>query len=133
MRGAGAYDGRVGVMDGLRKARMKDPVDGTFTVAAARHYVTAHMDYIMSFEIDGVVTAPGVPPTPIHRDNVLVLTRDWIQVGQVFPALVDRADPKRSIVAFPSTKAGGQSDAEARAAAEELARRMGGEAGAANR
>lgn len=119
----------MGLMDRFRRGRMKDPVEGTFVVAAADHYVTAHMDYIMSFRVDGVVTAPGIPPTPIRRDPVVVLKRDWIQIGQGFPALVDRSDPKRAIVTFPSTKKRGRSSADSRQAAEDLARHLGGENG----
>lgn len=110
---------------------MKDPVQGTFTVASADHYVTGHMDYLMSFRVDGVVSGPGIAPTPIRRDPVVVRTRDWIQVGQTFSALVDRTDPARAIVSFPSTDAQGHDSDDARQAAEELAQRMAAEQGEA--
>ncbi|GAA4174947.1 hypothetical protein GCM10022287_19610 [Gryllotalpicola koreensis] len=114
-------------MDKLRRGRMKDPVEGEFTVASADHYVTAHMDYVMAFRVDGVVTAPGVPPTPVRRDPVTVRREDWIQVGQVFPATVDRADPKRAVIAFPVVENAGHSSSESRRAAEGLARQMASE------
>jgi hypothetical protein len=106
---------------------MKDPVDGEFTVASADHYVTGHMDYVMAFRVDGVVTADGVPPTPVRRDPVTVRREDWIQVGQVFPATVDRADPKRAVISFPATEKAGHSGNESRQAADDLARRMAAE------
>jgi len=114
-------------MDRLRRARMKDPVAGEFTIAAADHYVTAHMDYLMAFRVDGVVTAPGVPPTPIRRDPVTVRREDWLQVGQVLPAVVDRARPSRAVITFPSVDKRGRSSRESRQAAEDLARRLSAE------
>ncbi len=106
---------------------MKDPVGGEFIVAAADHYVTGHMNYLMAFSVDGVVTAPGVSPTPIRRDPVVVRTEDWIQVGQVFPAIVDRADSERAVVSFPATEKAGHSSDESTQTAEDLVRRMSAE------
>jgi len=103
---------------------MKDPVEGKFVVASADHYVSGHMDYILAFRVDGVVTADGVPPTPVRRDPVTVLRADWIQVGQEFPAVIDRADPKRAVISFPSTDKPGHDSDYGKHAAEDLARRM---------
>ncbi|MCU1527720.1 MAG: hypothetical protein JWP75_1483 [Frondihabitans sp.] len=117
----------MGLADRWRSSHIKEPVQGDFTVAAVR--LLAHTPgFYYEYDVDGVVSGPGVTPTPVHRGGILVREQDALAPGQVFPALVDRSDPRRSVVDFPSTKPAHQaSPAENAAAAEELAARMASE------
>jgi len=103
---------------------MKDPVPGEFTIAALQ-MTARNPGWFVTYDVDGVVAAPGVSPTPIHRGDVMVRWAEPLAVGQVYPALVDRADPRRCVIEFPPTAARrGASRAEREQAAEDLARRM---------
>ena len=103
---------------------MKDPVAGEFTIAALRT-TARNPGWFLNYEVDGVVSAPGVVPTPVHRGDVMVRWAEPLAVGQVYPAVVDRADPRRCVIDFPSTEATRVPSRGAREqAAADLAQRM---------
>jgi hypothetical protein len=119
----------MGLLDRWRETRIKHPVSGQFTIAAVKLY-SRSPGYYRSYDVDGVVSAPGITAVPVHRSGVLV--RDWepLAVGQVFSATVDATDAKRCIIDFPTTKpTPTASRADRAAAAEQLAAETNAENG----
>ena len=85
--------GAMGLRDRWARHAIKDPVRGEFRVSG--QYFTHPGSTPMRETLTGVVTGPGVPPTPgEHPDD-----RRGRRIGHdVLPALVDRADPTRFVI-----------------------------------
>lgn len=71
--------------------RYRDPVSGTFRVTTKNWRHSSSVTYI------GVVSAPGLSPTPTtHKTSEPV--RRFVVEGMDLPVIVDRADPSRFTV-----------------------------------
>lgn len=81
----------MGLFDRLRG--IKDPLDGTFRLVACS--TSSGGAVVENCTMDGVVVAPGVPPTPVHHVSLLTPTAKWPQPGQTLPVTLDRRDPSR--------------------------------------
>lgn len=81
----------MGLFDRIRG--IKHPVEGVYRVVACSYSSGG-----ASFEnctIDGVVTAPGIPPTAAHHVSLLTPVAKWPQPGQELPVTVEAGDPNR--------------------------------------
>ena len=83
----------MGWRDRRAKHAMKDPVRGEFRVSG--QYFTHPGSTPLRETLTGVVTGPGIPPTPgEHPDD-----HQGRRIGHdVLPALVDRTDPTRFVI-----------------------------------
>src|SRR5450755_419504 len=80
----------MGISDWRAKRHMKQPERGVLRVSGFHH---AHSS--SSGRITGVITAPGIPDTPVEHK---VDDHDrWTGVQEV-PVLVDRADPSKFVI-----------------------------------
>lgn len=114
----------MGVLDRWRRARMRQPQKGTFTIAALKLDARTP-GYYMVFDVDGVVSGPGISATPVHRSQVMVRERDRLYEGQVLSVTYDAKDPRRCVIEFPPTDvARSASRADRSAAAQQLAAEM---------
>jgi hypothetical protein len=76
----------------FRTRRMADPVEGTLQVTASSGPSGRSM--YTNYRLHGVVTAPGLPATPVEHTGVARNTK-WPYPGTNLPVLVDRRDPTR--------------------------------------
>ena len=108
----------MGLRNWLRDKHLSDPVQGALQVTGAS---SAPMDSVYGVcRLHGVITAPGLAPTPIeHRLTAPV--KKWPYPGSQLPVTVDRADPTRLQVDWDAVPTGG---ALAAAQAEQLAQQM---------
>lgn len=111
----------MGLRNWLHNRRMDDPVDGTYTLTACSG---GSSDAAYSnCRMQGVVTAPGVPPVAIEH-LCTAPTRKWPMPGDVLPVTVDRADPSRLRITWDAVP--GARDRAMREAAR-LAQQMAGQ------
>lgn len=73
---------------------MKDPVRGEFRKTG--EYFPHPGRTPMQVMLTGVVTAPGIPPTPAEHLRNDLSGREF--QGDTLPALIDRADPTRFVI-----------------------------------
>jgi hypothetical protein len=90
---AGGDHDRVGIRNWLAVRRMTDPVQGVLRVADT--YDAHPSSSGMRMRLTGVLTAPGVPPTPV--DHLTDRGGRWVGNNEL-PVLVDRADPTRYVI-----------------------------------
>lgn len=76
----------------LRSRRMADPVEGTLLVTASSS--PSGRSAYTNFRLHGVVSAPGLPATPVEHTGVARNSK-WPYPGTNLPVLVDRSDPTR--------------------------------------
>ncbi len=80
--------------DRRTKHSMKDPVRGEFRKTG--QYFPHPGRVPMQVMLTGVVTGPGIPPTPAEHLRNDLSGREFER--QVLPALIDRADPTRMVI-----------------------------------
>jgi hypothetical protein len=84
------------------RGKLRDPVEGTFRVTAVASRIDGS-DREFHARVSGVVTGPGVSPTAVQTWVRRVLRlEDLPAADQEYPALVDRKDPSRFEVQWPS-------------------------------
>ena len=108
----------MGFRDWLIVRRMTDPVEGVLRVAD--WYDPHPSSSGHRVRLTGVLTAPGVPPTPV--DHLADRGGRWVGNSEL-PVLVDRANPTRYRILWKRVR---RLDARATATrqAEEMARRL---------
>jgi hypothetical protein len=108
----------MGLVSKIGEMRMKDPVEGTLTVASIT--MPSPTATSMNYRIDGAVAAPGVPATAIvHRGVALV--NKWPRPGDVLPVTVDRAKPERLVIQWDRVSTGRE---QAQSSAQDLAEQI---------
>ena len=108
--------------------RMQDPVRGTAQVASCNMPRSGSMYFNGDFEL--VVSAEGVPATPVHFKSHWVPVKRWPMPGQTLPITLDRANPERIEIHWKEVPSG-QQQAERNRQAQQLAAQMKAQRGAA--
>lgn len=92
----------------LRNRRMTDPVAGTLLVTACSG--PSGRSLYTNYHLYGVVTAPGLPATPVEHLGAARNTK-WPFPGTSLPVLVDRRDPSRLRIRWDRVPTGAQAAA----------------------
>lgn len=108
----------MGLVSKIGELRMKDPVDGTLTVASIT--MPSPTATSMNYRIDGVVAAPGIAATAIVHHGVASVNK-WPRPGDVLPVTVDRAKPERLVIQWDRLPTGRE---QAQTSAQELAEQL---------
>jgi hypothetical protein len=110
----------MGLFDRLRG--IKDPVPGTYRLVSCSY--SSGGAAFENCTMDGVVTAPGIPPTAVHHVSLLTPTAKWPQPGQELPVTIEAGKPDRLKIHWdqvPSAAQIARSLAEQEAAAQRSA------------
>lgn len=86
----------MGWLADSRIRRMTDPADGTLLVSGISAPPPAGYS-AQNFRLNGVVEAPGLPPTAVEVRGVARMAK-WPQPGCKLPVTVDRAQPQRLVI-----------------------------------
>lgn len=111
----------IGAIWGLRRVRlaqMVDPADGVLQVTGCN--LPGDDSVYSTYRVNGVVSAPGLPPTPVEVRGIAP-TSKWPMPGQQLPVRVDRASPSRLKIQWDQVGTGRQAAAER---AEQLAAQL---------
>ncbi len=82
-----------------RVASMADPAAGTLQVTAASYPPTGESVMFSNYQVTGVVSAPGLPPTAVEQRGIARVSQ-WPQPGAMLPVTVDRAHPAQFVIAW---------------------------------
>ncbi|MBV9380111.1 MAG: hypothetical protein JOY82_11290 [Streptosporangiaceae bacterium] len=111
----------MGMSGWIKGRHMRDSVRGTLRITSASYPPAANAVY-SNYRLEGVVTAPGLPPTAVTHRGMARLSK-WPRPGEELPVTVDRADPARLRIEWDEVQDAAD---RGREQAEELAQRMRG-------
>ena len=88
----------MGLAGKLSEMRMKDPVEGTATVAAVDFpHGRTYNDGRPYTRLECVASGPGIEPVAFEHKSMIVAGKVPMR-GDVLPVLIDRANPKRVVI-----------------------------------
>lgn len=106
--------------DWAKSRKLSDPVPGTLRVTACT--VPDASATSANYNLDGVITAEGVPPTVVNHSGI-AKARKWPSAGRELPVTLDRADPTSFRIEWDQVQTGDELGA---ASAARLAASLGG-------
>lgn len=99
--------------------RLRDPVEGTFTVTGSTVLSTEDGD--RQVRLSGVLSGTGVPPAGVQVHQLFRVTETVPDQGAALPAMVDRSHPEHFTITWPARESASARSLREQARAEQVA------------
>ena len=106
------------VLKGRRRIRLLRPVVGALTITTAS--LPPFNSVASTYRLDGVITGPGLVPTPVRREGISRVDK-WPLAGTTVPVEFEAGDPHRFNILWDQVPTSSQRGS---VSAHELARQM---------